>query len=410
MRAAFLYLRPVGKWLLSLAYLCVLVGSVSAMFLLLLREVTALREGHLWIMAFLPLAGVFIVWCYARYGGDAQRGNNLLLETYYRPANRIPLRMAPMIILTTLLTHLFGGSAGREGTAIQYGGALTGPCMRWFSWSPAEKRILLLCGIAAGFASLFGTPWAGMLFALEVVQMGKQRWKGIPLILLSAFGANAVCTLYGNLHTHYPALQVAQPFDALTFVYLALAGLFFGLGAQLFCRMGEWFSHLFRYIPQPLLRPVVGAVLIILAVLVLGSSRHIGLGIPTILSSFENPLPAGDFFIKTVLTNITLSAGFKGGEVTPLFFIGATLGNALSAIIPLPLALLAATGFVSVFAGCTKTPLACTGMAMELFGWQGALFFLTTCLVSFLVSGKYGIYTAQRGLRGQRFYKRVFSN
>lgn len=394
-------MRLIFKWVFLVLAISGLVGTISAFFLFTLNRVTSFRENHLWIMLLLPFAGVFIVWWYQRYGDRAQDGNNLLLAEYYHPTNRgVPWKMAPMVIFTTLITHLFGGSAGREGTAIQYGGTVATQFNKLISLGKQDNRILLLCGISAGFGSLFGTPLAGAVFALEMVRLGKIRWKGLTAILATAFLANWICSLYGDLHTHYPPIGEAPVLSSSTFSYLLLAGILFGLAALLFRYTGDLFSKLFRKIKQPLLRPFIGGTIIILAVWLLQTTKHIGLGIPTIIDAFQQPLPPTDFLIKIILTTLTLSAGFKGGEVTPLFFIGATLGNALAPFIPLPLSLLAATGFVSVFAGCTKTPIACTVMAMELFGWQYGIFFLITCMLSYLISGKRGIYSAQR--RGKR--------
>lgn len=390
-------MRLFFKWVFLILAISGLVGTISAFFLYTLNNVTSFRENHIWIMLFLPFAGVFIVWCYQRYEGRAQRGNNLLLEEYYHPTRPgVPWKMAPMVILTTLITHLFGGSAGREGTAIQYGGTVAAQFNKLIPLGKQDNRILLLCGISAGFASLFGTPLAGAIFALEMVSLGKIRWKGIGAILATAFLSNWICSLYGDLHTHYPPIGGTTALSWSTFAYLLLTGILFGLAALLFRHTGDLFSKLFRKIKQPLLRPFIGGIVILLAVWMLQTTKHIGLGIPTIINAFQQPLPPTDFLVKIILTTLTLSAGFKGGEVTPLFFIGATLGNALAPFIPLPLALLAATGFVSVFAGCTKTPIACTVMAMELFGWQYGVFFLITCLISYLISGKKGIYSAQR--------------
>ncbi|MBD1421530.1 chloride channel protein [Sphingobacterium chuzhouense] len=390
-------IRLFFKWLLLILAISGMVGSLSAVFLYALNEVTLFRETHLWIISLLPFAGVFIVWWYQRYGENAQKGNNLLLEEYYYPTSlSVPWKMAPMVILATLITHLFGGSAGREGTAVQYGGTVAAQFNKFVPLGKQDRRILLLCGIAGGFASLFGTPLAGAIFAIEMVQLGRIRWRGVGAILATALLSNWACGLYGDLHTHYPPIGEVPTWSFSIVAYLLLAGSLFGLASMLFRYTGDIFNNGFKKIKQPLLRPFIGGILVILAVFLLQSTKHIGLGIPTIIAAFQQPLPTTDFLIKIGLTALTLSAGFKGGEVTPLFFIGATLGNALAPLIPLPLALLAATGFVSVFAGCTKTPIACTVMAMELFGWQYGLFFLITCLISYVSSGKKGIYSAQR--------------
>lgn len=397
MKSVSFLIRLCLKWIFLVVAISGSVGTLSALFLYALDEVTLFREDHLWIMLFLPFAGVFIVWWYQRYGGYAAKGNNLLLDEYYYPTSQgVPWKMAPMVILTTLITHLFGGSAGREGTAIQYGGTVAAQFNQLHSLGKQDRRILLLCGIAAGFASLFGTPLAGTVFAIEMVQLGKIRWKGMAAIIMTALLSNWVSSLYGDLHTHYPPIGEIPILSFSTFAYLFLAGILFGSAALLFRYSADIFSKLFSKVKQPLFRPLIGGMMILLAVALLQTTKHIGLGIPTIIEAFQRPLPSTDFLIKIILTTLTLSAGFKGGEVTPLFFIGATLGNALASFIPLPLALLAATGFVSVFAGCTKTPIACIVMAMELFGWQYGIFFVTPCLISYVISGRKGIYSAQR--------------
>lgn len=385
--------------MIVLTILSICVGSLSAFFLYLLNVVTSTREVNNWLLYFLPVAGVFIVWGYDRYAGEASKGNELLFFRYYNPKDIIPLKMAPMVILGTLVTHLFGGSAGREGTAIQYGGTIADQISKHTGFSKQGQRILLLCGIAAGFSSLFGTPLAGSIFALEFVKKGRFRWYGLPLVLLSSFFATWVCNQYGNLHTHYDPIKLLPAFDFTILLYLALAGFAFGTASRLFYHLNDSISWAFRKINQPLVRPLVGGILVLLTVWLLQTTKYIGLGIPTILESFIHVASPFDFLIKMLLTSITLCAGFKGGEVTPLFFIGATLGSALSPYIPIPIALLAALGFVGVFAGCTKTPIGCTLMAIELFGWENAHYYLLVCLISFLVSGRKGIYQTQKNSR-----------
>ena len=392
------------KWLLCIVFVSITVGSLSAAFLHILSLVTFYRESHEWILLFLPVAGILMVWWYERYGGGTQRGNDLLFEEYYAPTTAgLPWKMTPMVVIATWITHLFGGSAGREGTAIQYGASMASLLHRWIPMGTNERRILLLCGIAAGFSSLFGTPMAGAVFAIEVVQIGRIRWIGFIPIAITSFLANWVCSLYGEVHSTYPAISEVPSWSLSVLFHLFLAGMIFGLVSLLFTYTSEASSRLFKKVRQPLMRPFIGGVLIILSVYILQTSKYIGLGIPTIMESFQRPLPYSDFIIKIVVTACTLGAGFKGGEVTPLFFIGATLGNALAAFLPLPLVLLAATGFVSVFAGCTKTPIACSIMAMELFGWEHGMLFLITCVISYLVSGRKGIYTAQRGTNTRLF-------
>ncbi len=383
----------VLKWLSIILLIALLVGSCSALFLYLLTQATEFRERNLWILYFLPLAGLLIVWLYNRYGQAVQGGNKLILKEHKLPTEPLPLRMAPLIIGSTLTTHLFGGSAGREGTAIQYGASIADQFARFFNFDHSARRILLSCGMAAGFSSLFGTPWAGLIFALEIVGWRKSAYWALLPTLLSAFLAGYICNLYGNQHSHYPQLSVFPALTPSSIAWALLAAVIYGLTARLFVQSNKLAGKLFKLLKQPLIRPVIAGLLIILWVSFSHSTRHIGLGLPTLLAAFDTELPNYDFLVKIILTAITLSAGFKGGEVTPLFFIGATLGNALCIFIPLPMALLVAMGFVAVFAGCTKTPIACTIMGMELFGPTAACWLAIACFVSYWAAGKEGIYT-----------------
>lgn len=375
--------------------IALLVGSTSALFLYLLNVVTTYREGHFWLYSLLPFAGVFIVWLYRNYGANVQGGNILILAEYRKPTTVLPFKMAPLIFFTTLITHLFGGSAGREGTAIQYGASFADQFNRFFKFDVDDRRILLQCGIAAGFASLFGTPWAGYVFALEIVGWKTKRWQGWVLVLISSFLATWVCALYGDQHTHYPMLHDLPSLNFGTILWVALAAVCYGLTARAFVLLNKGLKKVFGWIKQPLVRPFVGGLIILAWIYFSGTTRHIGLGLPTLVASFDTALAPYDFAIKILLTAITLCAGFKGGEVTPLFFIGATLGNALFLFIPLPLALLAAMGLVAVFSGCTKTPIACTLMGIELFGGTAVVWFALACFISYAVAGKHGIYTEE---------------
>jgi len=395
------------KWLITCCTVGFSVGSICAFFLFSLNWVTTYRENNFWIIYGLPLAGLIIALSYQRWGNPSSKGNNLLIEEYLYPQRRIPLVMAPLVLFGTLLTHLFGGSAGREGTAVQIGGAISDQLNRWFNFDKTERRILISIGITAGFAAVFGTPLAGTIFGLEVLLIGKKRYFGLLPCMLTAYIANLSCQLWNIPHTHYP-IHDSIPALSLSNIGLSLiAGILFGAAAWLFTLTGEFFSAQFKKIKFPLLRPVIGGIIIVITVVLLKSTKYIGLGIPMIQEAFNNPSDYYDFLIKLVLTTFTLSAGFKGGEVTPLFFIGATLGSALSTIIPLPLGLLAAMGFVAVFSGATNTPLACIIMGYELFGFQPVVFIAIACIAAFIFSGKKGIYVAQKGGIKEKLYRRL---
>lgn len=384
------------RWLWLAAVLALLAGSASALFLLTLDRATALRLAHPWLIALLPLAGFAVGWCYLRFGRQAEGGNNLLIDEIHDPRQRVPLRMAPLVLGGTVLSHLCGASVGREGTAVQMGGALAERLALWFKVDADDRRLLLMAGIAAGFASVFGTPLAGAVFGLEVLAIGRLRSEGILPCLLAALLAERVAALWGVHHAHY-AIAALPPLSAWTLLALLLAGALFGLVGRAFAALthglGGWMKRRIAYAP---LRPLLGGAVIAVLVLGMGAERYAGLGIPSIAEAFLQPVPAYDFAAKLAFTVAALGSGFKGGEVTPLFYIGATLGNALAPLLHLPLSFLAGMGFVAVFAGAANTPIASTLMAMELFGGEVGVYAAVACAASYLFSGHAGIYRAQR--------------
>ncbi len=322
------------------------------------------------------------------------RGNNLILDEIHQPRTLIPLRMVPLVLGGTLATHLFGGSAGREGTAVQMGGALADQLARWLGLRPRDRRLLLIAGMSSGFASVFGTPLAGAVFGLEVLRLGAVRYEALLPSFLAAVLADLVTRVWGVGHTPYPTLE-ALPLTPLLLGCTLLAGALCGLTARSFAALAHATGRVFGRLAYPPLRPVLGGALVALLMWALGTSRFSGLGIPVIVEAFQHPLAPTDFAWKLGLTALTLGCGFKGGEVTPLFFIGAALGSALAVILPLPVALLAAMGFVGVFAGAANTPLACTLMGLELFGASAAVYLALTCVVAYFFSGHSGIYSSQ---------------
>ena len=405
-------LRQLGVWLLLVTPVAILAGSASALFLWALDRVTTIRWAHPWLLFGLPAAGALIAWLYQRWGATAERGTNLVLDEIHQPGGGVPGRLAPMILVTTLLTHLFGGSAGREGTAVQMGGGLADSFARLFRVPERHRRTVLLAGLAAGFGSVFGTPLAGAVFALEVLVIGRPRFEALVPCLLAGLIGDLTCSAWGIHHTAYviAAVSPSERFgfghvDGLLLAKSLVAGIGFGLVALLFGEVTHTLQNQFRQrIARAWLRPVVGGLAVIGLTYLLGTRAFLGLGVTspnpadvTIVSCFQNGGATDwSWLWKLLFTAITLGSGFKGGEVTPLFFIGAAFGNVAGRLLDAPVDLFAGLGFVAVFAGASNTPLACTLMGIELFGAGHAPYLATACFLAYGFSGHAGIYGAQR--------------
>ncbi|HQR93149.1 MAG: voltage-gated chloride channel protein [Bacteroidetes bacterium 24-39-8] len=403
--------QPIFKWLLLLTILAVLVGSLVALFLWLLDQVTYLRWQNSWLLFLLPFAGILIFVLYQYWGKGSEAGNGLLIDAIHNTQTKVPARMAPLVLLTTLITHLFGGSAGREGTAVQMGGGMAAFVGRWFVLKEADLRLLLMCGMAAGFAAVFGTPIAGAVFAVEVIAIGRIQYKELLPCFFTSIIAHLVCLAWGIEHTkyiiHFSPNDLGQffHFDALLLGKTIIAAIGFGLAAFLFAEAHLQVKTIFhKWIPIKWLIPVAGGLLVIGLTYWLDTRDYLGLGVVaeqangvSILSAFkEDGVSPFSWFWKLLFTAITLGTGFKGGEVTPLFFVGAALGNTLGWIMGAPIDLFAALGFIAVFAGATNTVLACTIMACELFGTDFVLYFFVACLFAKFASGYSSIYPTQR--------------
>lgn len=399
---------PLGrlKLLLVLGFLAACVGSASAFFLWALDKVTLERFGKPWLLYLLPLAGFCVGLLYQLYGKSAAGGNNLLIDEIHQPGAGVPRRMAPLVFIGTLVTHLFGGSAGREGTAVQMGGGIAAAFARFCKADASTLRVLLMAGVAAGFGSVFGTPVAGAVFALEVLVVGRIQYDALVPCFFASAVADWTCRAWGAGHAHYQVeLAATGAFEPLLMGKVVFAAAVLGLASMLFVTLSHRLGDAFKqFVPKSEWRPVIGGILVIGLFYLVGTDDYLGLGVlgnspdsvtlPAMFTSTD--IPAGAWAWKLLFTVVTLASGFKGGEVTPLFFIGAALGNSLAMVMGAPVDLFAAIGFVAIFAGATKTPIASLLMGMELFGAENGLYLAAACIVAYRCSGSVGIYPSQR--------------
>ena len=385
-----MYAKPPRNfllWVAILATVSLVVGAAGAGFLHALEAVTRLFRSTPWLLTALPFIGLLTVWLYKGPLKASAGGVKALMAQIKAPTNPLPATMGPAIIGTTLLSHLGGASVGREGTALQMGGAIADQGSRWIDLNESERRTLILCGVSAGFGTVFGTPIAAAIFALEFVR--QRSWAIIPC-LATAFLADLVGRkLFFAQHADY-RLPIPSDYD-LSGLGSALA---LGVACGLIARLYVWLSRRYanRPDPEPYRLIFFTGVLFALGVYFKQLSDFTGLGLPVIEAALVEPAPPLYFIQKLVLTGMCVWAGYRGGEVTPLFFVGATLGSTAHALLGLPLPVSAALGFVAVFAGAGAVPLACTVMACELFGWSIGGYALVTCATSWVVAGRKGLY------------------
>jgi H+/Cl- antiporter ClcA len=401
----FAALLILAKWVTLGSAIGILAGVASAVFLVTLKWATDIRAATPGLLFALPVAGFIVGWVYHRMAGDASRGNNLVIDELHISRARIPFRMAPLVLFGTIITHLFGGSAGREGTAIQMGASLADSVRRLLNRltpiSDTDRRLMIMAGVSGGFGSVFGTPLAGFIFALEVQSIGRIWYDGaVPCLVAAVVGdivTDRLINAVGITHSHYPALPDLALSPGLAFK-IAIGGFICGLVSLVFVELTHFIkrsaARTLRWAP---LRPALGGVAIIGLTLLVGTTDYNGLSLPLI----QRSVTTGDvivyaFALKLLFTAVTLGTGFMGGEVTPLFVIGATLGAALGRLLGIEPNIMASVGLVAVFAGASNTPLACTLMGIELFGGGGAIYQALGCYVAYLASGHRSIYITQR--------------
>lgn len=388
-----LYARALGKWLLLATAAGVSCGLVGTAFHVAVETVTELRGEYPWLLYLLPLAGLAIVGLYKLLGTEGQGTNDIFNEVH--DGGNISILLVPAIFLGTVLTHLCGGSAGREGAALQMGGSLGYRVGRLFGFDERDLRIATTTGMAAFFTALFGTPLAAAVFSIAVVSVDSFYHAAFFPALIGALEAYGVSRLFGVAPTSF---AVEAP--ALSAGLLIRAGVLAGLCGMLsvvFCgtiRLTE--RQLHKRIPCPWLRVFAGGCAVIVLTWLCGTTDYNGAGMQVIAAAVEQGSVRPEaFLLKIIFTAVTLGAGFKGGEVVPSFFVGAAFGCAAGPVLGLPAGFAGALGLVSVFCGATNCPLASIALAIELFGSGGLLYYALACCVSYVLSGYGGLYSSQ---------------
>ncbi len=342
------------------------VGLLCSFFLWLLELVTHTRQSLGYLHLLLPLAGITVAWIYSKFHKDIEAGNNLILDEIHQQKRAIPFLMAPLILFTTVWTHLFGGSAGREGSAVQMGGALSDFISRLFHLNSSERRSLLIAGLGSGFGAAIGAPIAGVVFGHEVLrEKGLELKNPLPTIVACALAALTSYLVHAP-HTLYPQLS-SLSLSAHFFGASLLSGLLFGVCAFIFCSALHLCEHQYKSLKYNHLIKIFVAGVVLAAIFQFTPSFYQGLGLETIITSLQTKVGSEVFLVKMILTIATLAVGFKGGEFTPLVFIGATLGSTLATHFGVPVEFMATLGFGAVFAAASRTPLACAIMLTELF-------------------------------------------
>ncbi len=386
--------RHVARWVALAVVVGVLSGLLSAAFLESLDWATNTRNSNNWLVFTLPVAGLIVGALYHYVGRGLERGTNLIIDQIHSHSQWVPFRLTPLIFGARVISHVAGGSTGREGAALQFAAGVTDPISKKLKLPPADRSLMLITAIAGGFGSVFGVPVTGAVFALEVQRVGRVRYDALVPAFVASFIGDAVVRGLGVHHTHYPLFPSVN-WNWATGGRVAAFGLVAGLVALLFVQLTHTVKKISaKYISWYPARPLVGGIILAVLVLACGWRNYQGLSIPLALEAM-NGSAAGQWGTKLLLTSLTIGSGFVGGEFIPLFVIGALAGASYAHITGANVALFAMVGAVAVLAGATNAPLACTLLGIELFGGNGIVLFAVACAAAYATSGHTGIYHAQ---------------
>lgn len=388
--------KTLIKWLVLGSFIGFLVGSVCSIFGHMLVWANDYRMAHQWISYLLPLGGLVIIFMYRIWNNEDDKGTNTVISSIHSNTG-IRTRMAPLIYVSTMITHFLGGSAGREGAAIQLGGSIANRIGRELSLNDNDQRIIIMCGMSAGFSALFGAPMAAAIFSLEVISIGIMHYSALVPCVTASMTAHFLANYLEVKPESFLVASIPE-FAPLIFVKVIIFAALAGGISILFCICLHETAHLYKkFIKDRYIRIFVGGCLILLLCAVLGTNDYLGSGQGIMEHIFHyEEIEWYSFLLKMVFTALTLGAGFKGGEIVPSFCIGAAFGCAVATLFGLPTTLVAACGMVGVFCGVTNCPITSLLISFELFGFEGMPYYLTTVVVSYMLSGYYGLYRSQK--------------
>lgn len=383
------------KWVIFAILVGTIVGLCGSAFYFGMSYVTFLRTAHPWLILLLPAGGLVIVGLYHLFHDEKDTGTNLVISAIHS-GDELPFRMAPLIFISTLITHLFGGSAGREGAALQMGGSIGNALGRLFRFDEKDKHVMIMCGMSAAFSALFGTPMAAAIFPMEMVSVGVMYYIALVPCVISSLVAHGIAVSFGVSNELFLIGEVPA-FGILSSVKISVLAILCALVSILFCVILHQTGHLYKKLfKNPYLRVFAGGCLIVLLTCLVGNQSYNGTGINIIENCINGTVRPEAFLLKMLFTALTLGAGYKGGEIVPSFFTGAAFGCLFGNLLGFSPTLCTAVGMTSVFCGVTNSPITSLLISFELFGYDGMPYFLLATAFSYMLSGYFGLYRSQK--------------
>lgn len=395
------------KWNLIALIIGSFIGVVGVLFHLSVEWATEMRLEHPNILYLLPIGGIIIAWLYKISGMENDKGTNFVL-TAVRDNYEISIKTAPLIFISSLITHLFGGSSGREGAALQLGGSIASKFGRIIHLDEKDERLITMCGMSAAFSALFGTPVTSVIFSMEVITIGVMHYSAIVPCSIAAIVGLYISTLFGIEPTKFTIIGTIE-FNLVSICKVLIIGVLCAGVSILFCYIMKKVGYLYKkYISNTIIRAAIGGVIVVIFTTLIGNRDYNGIGMNIIIDAINGNAFVFAFLLKIIFTAFTLSAGFKGGEIVPSFFIGATFGCVIGKVLAFNPSFSAALGLVGIFCGVTNCPISSIILSVELFGANGIIYFAFVCAISYMLSGYYSLYSEQKILYSK--IKPIFIN